>query len=241
MVYGPLADKEEIRIKDITLKISKNGAILHYRRKQGEEVKKVDVRSEELYLAPCPPKYLPEEGLFEHVMLSMRSPLAVPPEEEVKLIKWVPIDLVVTVNPIDHSNYIDVFSTMTPKMAVYGEVQEGLLTRYLKLFNNEDLALAKVEIKVKNEWKKLAVVSRIVFDVTFFSLCFKAGTWIALGPTINMKILGPKEALVEVLAPRCPEDYQRLLMMSEAKPFTSQSFKYYMRYGYGLETLRLWG
>jgi len=241
MVFGSLLSTGELKASSYTLRAERRGSsILYTRERNGKKEVEVMIRGKDVYLVPHPPSLLPERGLFRHVMIRLDKPLIVSPASEITLETLVPIDLAVTVDNVDLSNVIDIFSLRTPKMAVYGEVQEGVLTRHLEVCKEGSQGCASVTISIKNSWERVASISKIVFSSEAFSLCFKLASWQVRGPVIKVSIEGPERALVEVEPPLCGGEYIQLSRGGQ-RLFAEGSSKYYMKYGYSGNSKSIWG
>ncbi len=231
MVYGSLLKKGQVIIRDniIIAKAGADDTIQYKRIKNGNIISEIIVKSDDLFLIPHPPDSLPEKGLYKHVMIEFDKELAISSRFDTKLEIRVPLDFAIATDPRDLTKVIDIFSLEVPKMAVYGSVQDGILTRYLSTIKDEG-GVAILNVIIKNQSEETAAISRIVFASEAFLICFRENDQRVLGPKIKVYIKGSERALVEVLPPSCPEDH--ILISRNGKRILSEPHRFEMINGF---------
>lgn len=174
-VYGSLEPDTELSIGDCRIRLEREGTSLKYIREcGGSRFERILHGVESVLLHPAPPLYLPVAGLFSHVYIPVSPSIYLHPGEGFETRIDVIPDLAVSPGS-GGLRYIDIFSVSTPKMAVYGGADNGILSRYLHVYVGGDYPKLSIPIEILNEGDEAVTISKIVLPISYLDIYFKEG------------------------------------------------------------------
>ncbi|GEM_PF-4019913 len=186
-MYGPLVLGEEVKFKDILLRLEGGERYsLYIRSSPWGDIRKRLVGVEKLIIHPAPPIYLPVPGLFSHIYIPISPEIYVDVGEETFIDLYVLPDI--AVSHVERSTrYIDIIPLKTPKMAAYGGSADGILSRYLFPAGDEDPKV-RIPIRITNKCGEPISISKIVFPISFYNVYYLEGSSQGVCNSLNVEL-----------------------------------------------------
>ena len=190
--YGELKDKIEITTQQqqkTVITIAKNNNKVIYTRKTGNmEIHRIiggkDIK---VTLQPVFSVFYPDisKQYTEYILIKLRSPIDIAPQETLKAYTTMPVDIGVTVSNGEKQYFIDLVFCNNMKLALYGSVNEGIIARYheANITTNKNVyeankpGLSIVELELSNRLNEWVTISKILVNVNAMKLCYKPSTW----------------------------------------------------------------
>lgn len=193
-----------------------------------------------LLLASYPPFLLPEQGLFNCIYIRLSEPVVVHQRSVTKVIIEAPFDYAAIAESGDSHILVDVFPSEAgpPKLAVYGDLVEGMLCRFHKspVDNEPRPGTATTILHIINQTDDAASISRVVLPRSGLNYYHLPGGVVRANDVV-MTIKGAALAEVEYEEPRLPRGsvrvpvVQRERRLLEAVPYRLHE-KLAMRWGF---------
>ncbi len=193
-----------------------------------------------LLLASYPPFLLPEQGLFNCVYVRLLEPIVVHQRSVTKVSIEVPYDYAVIAESGDSHVLVDVFpgESGPPKLAVYGDLIEGMLCRFHRSPVDEEPrpGTARMVLHIVNQSDDAASVSRVVLPRSGLNYYHLPGGGVRASDAV-MTIRGPGVAEVELEEPPLPRGSMRVPVVQrerrllEAVPYKPHE-RLVMRWGF---------
>jgi len=193
-----------------------------------------------LVLAGYPPFLLPEQGLFNCVYIRLVEPVVVHQRSVTKIYVSVPYDYAVIAESGNSYLLVDVFPSEAgpPKLAVYGDLVEGMLCRFhvSRVDEEPGPGTAAMVVHIVNQTDEAASVTRIVVPRNGFNYYHLPGGGVRASDAV-LTIKGAGIAEVELEEPRLPKGsvrvplIQRERRLLEAVPYRLPE-KLVMRWGF---------
>ncbi len=223
-MFGVLEEGEE-SLAGRVLRVRREGSWRVYERLGGDGSVEASARvaaGVRILLLPYPPFLIPFQELLNCLYLRLESQVVIPDGAAVEFSVALPYDYAVVAASGGTHNLVDVFPSESgpPKMAVYGDLLEGMLCRYYKTSVDPakpppGAAIAKVE--VVNEAGLQVVFSRIVTPRRGLRLLYEPRTGDVVASSVKMRIKGPGEAEVWLEEPYPPEGYASVPVVEREK------------------------
>jgi hypothetical protein len=201
---GVLVDGSEVEVAGFKLRVYGRGAWRVYERigpEGGEESRAYISRSSRVMLVPYPPFLLPVQDLADCLYIRLRAPVVVPSGSSARFFVAVPFDYAVIAAGGGSHTLVDIFPSEAgpPKMAVYGDVLDGMMCR----FHRSDVdpepwppGTAVAEVELVNESGEQVSVTRIVAPRRGLTMLYNPATGEVVASRISMRVKGPGEAEV---------------------------------------------
>ncbi|AEM39781.1 protein of unknown function DUF432 [Pyrolobus fumarii 1A] len=164
--FGDLRAGVERRVGGCNLRMYRDGGFNVYERECGGDIRRVRVAGDKLEVVPAPP-VMAEPRVSNIIMLRLPEPLVVSPGSEASIETSIPVDIVVVMGSL----VVDAIPTYRVKYALYGNVDKGVITRFVKLGECR-APCASMRIVVRNSGGKPVRIERIVFPAYMLSLCY---------------------------------------------------------------------
>ena len=193
-----------------------------------------------LLLLPYPPFLLPEQGLFNCIYIKLEVPVVVHQRSVTKVWIEVPYDYAVIAESGESHLLVDVFPSEAgvPKLAVYGDLAEGMLCRYFKSRVDEEArrGVARVLLNIINHNEDAASVSRVVLPRLGFNMYYSSEGSV-IGSDTVMILRSPSAAEVEFEEPKLERGMMKVpLVQRERRLLEAIAQKiperFLMRWGY---------
>lgn len=153
------------------------GSAFRYRRHDGDRLASeslivTDSAETHLGIFPLPPIRIPKQ-VAKNVYVKFKAPVIVDYSSVAVLYSKMPIEIGVYRQHEDEELLIDVFSLATPRYALYGTPEAGVICRYVEADAvTDESALevkkyeeARVRIRVTNDINNVIKVSKIIFPI----------------------------------------------------------------------------
>ncbi len=164
--FGPLKPGVERLVGECRFTLLYDGRVVTYTRSCRGNVLEAIVQGAELEVIPAPPVFA-EPRLSNLISIALPKPIILGPGASASIDSCIPIDIVVTAGEV----IVDVVPVVRVKYSLYGEPDQGLIARYVKLgeCNGPSAAL---RIHFRNLASRSVVVRRVVFPAFMLDICY---------------------------------------------------------------------
>jgi len=158
--------------------IEQDGNLFRYRREcQQEKVEKIIASAgPAIFIHPVEPVNLPKE--VTRYLEIVFPPIIIEPESTKTIFLTVPLEIGVFVTAKDDYQLVDIFSKCLPKYSLYGEPDNGVITRYHESPISEHFEKPNpdcegmLQLDIRNTSRGWVEVSRAVFESYFMPIYF---------------------------------------------------------------------
>jgi uncharacterized protein len=178
--WGPHSLPVKLSLGDLSLAFEKSGEGFLYRREDqsGSVEKSVLAGKGEIYLCPVEPFHHPA-GVSQHLLLEFDHPVLLEPRSNTTINLTFPLEIAVI---FDHKKsgeaVLDVFSFITSKLTLYGNVKSGLICRYWQSSIHHDLPHLNpaveglMRLTISNSGSRWAEVKQALFSAQAMKLYY---------------------------------------------------------------------
>ncbi len=213
-MFGVIGDGFEAAVAGFKVRVEGVGEFRVYVREADGDVKSrvMVARALRLMLVPYPPFLLPLQDLVSCLYLRLESPVVVPAGSSVSFTVPIPYDYAVVASGGGGHTLVDIFPSEAgpPKMAVYGDLMEGLLCRYYRAEVNPEeppRGSAASRVEVVNESGEQVSLSRIVAPRRGLEMIYNPSTGDVVASGVRVRVRGFNEAEVTYTPPPELEGY----------------------------------
>lgn len=197
-MYGTYKPPLSFKTKNFYISLKKEGDIWNYHRKAGKEKneKEVVFSRGEVIINPVEPVNLPEE-ICSYLFIELSKDIIFAPKERIKFYITFPIEIAVILSSRKNFRLLDVFTFVTPKYTLYGNVRTGVICKYwksdiyTKIPKTDILKEGVMEVDATNNSLEWVNVKHLVFSAYGMKIYYDKSL---VSMRANVKILGKEVA-----------------------------------------------
>ncbi len=164
--FGELKPGIERVIGECRFSLVFDGREVVYTRLCGDNVFEAIVKDVELRVVPGAPIYA-EPRLSSIVLAVFPRPLILGPATTMSIDACIPLDILVLSGDV----IVDVVAQTRVKYTLYGEPDQGLIARYVRLDACGPVG-AKLKVSLRNMMGRTVIVRKIVFPAFMLDICY---------------------------------------------------------------------